>query len=445
MNPRRLLPYLLVFLFLVGAYLALQWHQGRQEAMEAEAKKVFQVQEKQIGVLTLTHDGKEIRLVKKDHDWQLRAPLQTRADQAVVDAMLVDLAQLNKERDLGTQKDLKAFGLDKPSLVVEFTARGQSHRLAIGSQVPGARGYYARKDQEPDVLLIPTASKESLDRDLPALRDKTLLSFEPGQVKGVKLKAGQTQVDLEKTGTQVWRRVGRADFKVRPDRVESLLRQLHAARVKDFLPEAPRDVRSLGLAPPQTQVTLTTAQGQETLLLGSKKDRGVYARKGPEGPVVLVDQSLATDLAKADSSLEDRRLWGGPVLDARKVVWGPPGKSWTATSSRDFWTLQGPGGQEFKQPAARLELALWKLQNLEYTSGLKQIGAPAPGAYVLEVFAGGGQPLFRLEEAGKRDDQVEVKTKKGDQVLPALVPAKKLAEIQDDLARLTTPPPKPGE
>jgi hypothetical protein len=445
MNPRRLLPYVMVFLVLAGAYAALRWHQGLQEAREQEAKQVFKVQEKDIGPLTLIRDGQAVRLVKKDHDWHLAAPLTTRADQAAVDAMLVTLAQLKKERDLGAQKDLKPFGLDHPRLVVEFTAQGKSHRLALGSQAPGDRDFYALKDQEPNVLLISTASKDSLDRSLPALRDKTLLAFDPGDVKGVRIKARRIQVDLEKTGAQAWRWVGREGFKVRPDRVAALLRELHAARVKEFPEHLPKNYWSLGLAPrPRLEVTLVTAKGSETLLLGTGKDGGVYARKGADGPVVLVDQKLEEDLAQAATTLEDRRLWGGPVLETRKVVWGPPGKSWTATQGKEFWEIKGPEGQASKQPAARLELALWKLQNLEYGAIWKRTrGASSPAAFVLEVFAGGDQPVFRLEESGQTGNQVQVKAQKGDQTLTALVPAKNLAEIRDDLARLTAPTPKP--
>jgi hypothetical protein len=442
MNPRRLIPYVVVLLVLVGTYAALQWRQVQQEAQEKQAKKVFQVQEKAIGALTLVRDGQTVRLVKQKHDWHLTAPLAARADQATVDGMLVTLAHLEKERDLGNQKNLKPFGLEKPRLVVEYTAQGQSHRLAVGGQVPGGRDYYALKDQAPDVLLINTASKESLDRKLTDLRDKTLLAFEPGEVKGVKIKSGRLKVDLEKTGPRAWRWTGKEDFKVRPDRVDSLLRQLHEARIKDFPEQLPKNARALGLTRPQAEVTLVTAKGSETLQLGAAKDDLIYGRKGEDGPVVLVDPKLAENLGKAATTLEDRRLWGGPVLEARKVVWGPPDKSWTATKDKDFWELKGPEGQAVKQPAARLELALWKLQNLEYTEMVKRPrGGRIPEPYALEVFTGGAQPVFRLEVTGQTGNQIQVKTQKGEQGLTALVPAKTLAEIQGDLGRLTTPPP----
>jgi hypothetical protein len=445
MNPRRLIPYVVVLLVLAGTYATLQWHQVQKEAREKRAKKIFQVQEKDIGLLTLVRDGQTVRLVKQKHDWHLTAPLAARADQATVDAMLVTLAHLEKERDLGSQKNLKPFGLEKPRLVVEYTAQGKSQRLAVGGQVPGGRDYYALKDQSPNVLLINTASKESLDRSLTNLRDKTLLAFEPGEVKEVKIKTGRLRVDLEKAGPKVWRWTGKEDFQVRSDRVEALLRQLHDARIKEFPEQLPKNYRSIGLTRPQAEVTLVTAKGSETLQLGSAKDDVIYVRKGEDGPVVLVGPKLAEDLSKAATTLEDRRLWGGPVLEARKVVWGPPDKSWTAAKDKDFWEIKGPEGQAaVKQPAARLELALWKLQNLEYTAIIKRPRrGRAPEPYALEVFAGGAQPAFRLEVTGQTGNQIQVKAQKGDQSLTALVPAKNLAEIQGDLGRLTGPPPPP--
>ncbi len=442
MNPRRLIPYVVIFLLLVGAYVVLLWQQGQQAAREQEAKKVFKVQEKDIDELTLIRGGSEIRLVKKDFNWQLVAPLKTRADQGVVDSMLVTLARLQKERDLGPVKDLKAFGLDQPHLVVEFAAQGKIYRLAIGSKVPGTRGYYTRLGQGTDILLISTGSKDSLDRTIQALRDKTLLSFRINDVKALKLRSGKTQVDLEKTGPQVWRWAGRPDFRVRSDQVESLLRQLHTAQVKEFLAQPPKNLGRLGLAPhPKYEVTLVTGKGTESLWLGITKDQGVYVSKGPEGPVVLVDQRLEEEVAKAPATLEDRRLWGGSPQDVQKMVWGRPGQSWTATRGQDFWTLKGPQATELKQPAPRLELVLWKLKNLEYARTLKQQAPGAQEHFVLELFDASGKLLFRLEELGKKGEQeAEVAARQGDQSMAALVPVKNLAEIHGDLARLASPP-----
>ena len=82
------------------------------------------------------------------------------------------------------------------------------------------------------------------------------------------------------------------------DELESL-RQLHAARIKEFLDQPPKNLRTVGLAPaPRTEVTLMTGKGSETLWLGARKDSGVYARNGMDGPVVLVDQGLAEGLAR---------------------------------------------------------------------------------------------------------------------------------------------------
>lgn len=442
MTPKRLLPYLLIFLALTGAYVGLQWRQARQDTQEQQAKKVFPVKEGEIDALTLRRGSQETRLVKEGHDWRLISPLKAKADQAVVDAMLVTLATLQQNRDLGPQSDLKLFGLDPPGLVVEFTAQGQPRRLAIGGQVPGGKSYYALKDQDSNPLLIDFRGKETLDRPLLALRDKTLLAFSPEQVKGLTITTGKTAVRLEKTGPQVWRWVGRDDVVVRGDRVETLLRQLHHARVKDFLDAPPKNLRALGLAPrPQTELTLSLDQGQDTLSLGAGKGDALYARKGARGPVVLVEPDLAAEITKAASSLEDRRLWAGPVTEVHQVVWGPPNKPFVAVKEHGSWKITPPGGAAFTASKMRLEMALWNLQNLEYARILPSAGAsPAPPVYIVELFDQADQLLFRLVELGQKGKtEVEVRTQQGDKKVTALVARKNFTSWQEEMAQLTTP------
>jgi hypothetical protein len=447
MTPRRLIPYVVIFLVLVGTYAGLRWRQEQQAVRDEQAKKVFHLKETDLTDLSLVRGKDEVRLVKKDKIWRLTAPLNTKADQTIVDSMLTTLTRLRKERDLGEEKDLKPFGLDKPGLVVKFTALGKPHQLAIGAKAPGDQNYYALRDQDPHLLTISTGSKDSLDRQLLALRDKALLSFIASEVKGFRVKRPKTTVALEKTGPQTWRWVGRPDFRVRGDRVEKLLRDLNIARAKNFLEPPPKKLTALGLVPDhQTEITVVTPAGDQTLWLGTRKDDGVYARLGAGGPVVLVDAALAKEVDKTLASLEDRRLWSGAIRAVHQVVWGPPGKTWTARKDQDTWKITGPDQGATQQPAVRLEMALWNFQKLEGEPVKTPSASKAPPIFVLELLDQAGKPLLHLEEVGTQGkDRLKVRTGSGKATVTALIPLAPFHQWQEEMRRLTVTAGKPGK
>ncbi len=442
MSPRRLLPYLVIFLILVGTYAGLHWYQARKEAREQQSKQVFAFKADEISAVTLKRGQTEIQLSRQGAAWEITKPLKARADAPAAGDLVKALAQLRLERDLGPG-DLKGFGLDKPGLVVSFTAKGQPHQLALGSPAPGGRGFYVRKDADPNILLIAAGVRDSLDQPLETLRDKTLWAFDPGQVRSVKLRTDKTKVNLEKPGA-TWTWIGRPDFRVRPDRVELLLRRLSEARITGF-PAAPKDLKAVGLAPrAQTEVTVATPQGAQTLFIGARVKEGDYARVGDQGPVVQVGLTVSDDIARTISLLEDRRLWSGAISEVHQVIWGAPGKTWTATREKDFWKLTGPDKAELKIAAPRLEMALAIFQNLEYSSLLPQADAPGTAAFTLEFFDGAGKSMFRLEELGQPGQAgIAVRTKTGDTVRRALVSPQNFSRWQQEMARLTTPPPQP--
>jgi hypothetical protein len=454
MTLRRLIPYVVVFLILAGAYGGLRWRQEQQVARDEQAKKVFHLQETDLSDLTLVRGKDEVRLVKKDQVWRLAAPLDTMADQTVVASMLTTLARLRMERDLGPEKDLKPFGLDKPGLVVKFTAQGQPHQLVIGAKAPGDQNYYVLRDQDPNLLTISMGSKDSLDRQLLALRDKILLPFILGEVKGLKVKSPKTATALSKTGPQTWGWVGRPDFQVRGDRVEKLLRDLHIARAKNFLEPPPKNLAALDLVPDRrTEITVATSAGDRTLWLGAKKDDAVYARLGAGGAVVLADAALAGEVAKTLASIEDRRLWSGAIAAVHQVVWGPPGKTWTARKDQESWKLTGPDQAATQQPAVRLEMALWNFQKLESEKIKPPGGAPkGPPAFVLDLLDQAGKPLLHLEEVGAQGkDRLTVRTGEGKTTATTLITPAPFRQWQEEMRRLTVaaesagPPREKGE
>ena len=208
MTLRRLIPYVVVFLILAVAYGGLRWGKERQVARDEEAKKVFALKEGDLSDLTLVRGKDEVRLVKKDQVWRLTAPLDTKADQTVVDSLLTTLARLRLERDLGAEKDLKPFGLDKPGLVVKFTAQGQPHQLAIGAKVPGDQNYYVLRDQDPQPAHHQHGQQGFPGPSTPGPQGQDPVPFVMGEVKGLKVKSPKTTVALQKTGPQTWGWVG---------------------------------------------------------------------------------------------------------------------------------------------------------------------------------------------------------------------------------------------
>lgn len=461
MTPRRLLPLLAVFLAVAAAYFILEWHQSRTARQKEEAQKLFQVEEADITAITLERPEEEIRLVKEGQDWRLVQPVKEPADRVTLNSLVSSLTRLRRTRDLGAQQDVQTFGLKQPSLVVSFTAGDTSHRVGVGQKIPGGEGFYVRRDQDEQVLVIPASSKESLDRGLADLRNRSLFDFAADQVQALRVKTPQTRVVLEKKGDQ-WALVGQEDFDVYGERLERLLRLVSLARVQEFAAEAPQDLSAYGLAPPAVAITVVTDKGEQRLWLGSRKKDQVYARRGDQGPVVLMEdlmldfftaplESVAALQKKPlwsevrDSFpqyLEDRRVWSGEVKEVAKFTWGPPGKTWTTVRNQDFFKVTGPDNQEARQPPVRVELALLKLRELE-TEGLGAAGTPKPRVnYSLEMWDQSAKKIFRLEKLGQTKNRVKVRHASGAQApRVSLVSRQAYEQWQQNMEQLTKPRP----
>lgn len=447
-TPRRLLLFLAVFLAVAAAYFLLTWREQRQEQAKQAAQRLYQVKDADITTLTLKRPSEAIHLEKKDDAWQIIRPVQAKADKGAVSSLLATLTSLNRDRDLGEEKNLAPFGLDSPGFIVEFTAGGKVHQLSVGHATPGKQGYYGLTEQAKDLLVIRSADKEALDRPLTALRDKTLVAFSSGKVKAVKIRLDSRLVELEKTAPDTWKWLAREGFKVRSDRVESLLRRLDMARIQDFVAESPhaKELAAYGLVKPWGVVTIEEDKRTETLFLGAPQKQGLYARKGAAGPVFLVEERLKQSLEQTLASLEDRRLWSGELARVQKVTWGLPDKTWTAVKEDKAWKLTGPGQESLSLPGFRLEMALQKFQDLEYARLTPAAKAPEPKTYLFELRDAEGQVLLRLIEMDKpNNEQSAVNLERQGKFEQALVSLKAYQDWQADLARLTQAPDKTKE
>ncbi len=468
MSGKKLLFYLGALLLVAGGYYYSEFRHSRQTAQEQAAKKLFQVKTDDITVLTLKSDKGEIQLQRvpatdkapepataasptaTPDEWRLTKPIAVKADELTMNSLLNALAELKMQRRLDEPPadKLKDFGLEKPLFTLEFQAAGQSHQLRFGLNVPGDKSIYAQKDQDSGVLLISTADKETLNRTLTALRSKLIFTLAPEKVTEIRLIRNQDRLTFQKTGPSAWTSGDQPQTKLRTDKLEALLRQLTTAQTLEFVAEKVDDLKKYGLAPsPTLRLTLLGGQQEETLLLGNKQEERYFAQKSGTAPVILVDKSLVEKLPTSSAALEDRRLWAGKEADVHKVVWGAPDKQITAIREKDGWNLQAPDGPARPESSLKFGLALWKLRELEYARLLTAADAKKDTApnFILQLFGPEDKPLFQLEELNLEKDQVKVTFSQGEKTLAALMPAKALAELKENLDRLAAPDNKNQE
>lgn len=439
MSFRKLLPYLVVMLIVAGGFFVSEYYQARQAAQEKAAKKIFSVKEGDITAFTLTRGQQEIRL-KKEKDWQLVYPLTAAADTFTVHSLLGTLAELEKQRELAVKPEkLADYGLDQPKLILNFTAGDQTHQLRIGDKAPGGRVYYAQKGQDSKVLLINTVDEESLDRDLTALRDKTVFTFSPDQATALHLQTAKLDLKLKKNAPDTWTIEGQPQTRVRGDKIESLLRQLRFLRAREFVAENPENLKKYGLAPkPTARVSVSQGKQQETLLLGATQGEKCYAHKRGNFPIIQVDKDILERLPTSVTSLEDRRLWAGKEGEVHTIIWGPPDHPVTATKAGDHWRLTGPQGRSQQQTAINMGGVLWRLKDLEYDRlASPDQPLPAKPEFRFQLKGEKGKLLLTLEEfPAKTADLVRVRAVQNQQTLDVLMAKKAFAAWRQELAKL---------
>lgn len=271
-----------------------------------------------INRLELKRPSGGFTLVKSGGKWSFEAPSRFRADSEDVDLWLKSvLDDANVDRTVEAQPaDLGSFGLDKPTVELALTGKGETRTLQVGKtfEAPGGTApplCYAREPKDGRMFMLSSAQLETIrDKKLDELRDKRLVEMgETKDVKQVSLMRDGKSVELQRDGEK-WRIT--SPFTAPADRtsVESeLLGQLKSSEAESFADNAAADLAKYGLDKPQLTIRVTDNQGVHAVSFGKAlADGKVYAAREGEKEVTLLSKSTFDTLNKQAADLRDRQL-----------------------------------------------------------------------------------------------------------------------------------------
>lgn len=339
----------LVLLIGIAAVVLLDKQDKKKESADKIEGKLLNINKENIAEIILEPSGIHCR--KDSAGWKIVAPLQTDADNSAIDGLTSLFGWANIERTISSDPaEYAAYGL-APELGKMILAHGDTlDTLYVGDKSPTGSYVFARKSGSPDVFLTTTSLQTNVEKTLFDLRDKKVLGFEKNDVRSFTLKNEHGNFALG-NDSGAWQLTSPAEYTADASEVDQVLNRLNSERAKEFVDEAPADLKQYGLVGPAVQIDLLLGAdlAKKTLLIGKRDGDKFYAKDESRQPVFLVDSSFVTVLSPDLFKLRNKDLADFTGTDVTKFELEFSGQTIVCTKdTSDIWMVEQPEPRKAK-------------------------------------------------------------------------------------------------
>ena len=336
-GTRSTLALLVVFLAL-GAYVYFVELERPPASETPPNEQLFDWESDAITGLTLGSgvDATELSRTDDAEGWRITAPVDTAADDAQVSSIATALTSLEIPRVIGEEaSDLEPFGLAEPTVEVAVVVTGEpeEHRLLIGDTTPTGGERYAKLAASDRVFLVASHLNTTFGKSTFALRDKTILDFETGDVEEFQVDSDGISLRFTKDSNE-WRMTEPWDVRADFSTVEGTVGRLSSGEMRAIVVEAPDESESddplamYGLSEPHVTAAVRLGSASATLLVGDSTADGTYYAKDASRPVVFsIESSLVDDLVRESGEYRDKDLFDFRPFNADRVEIERPGRT----------------------------------------------------------------------------------------------------------------------
>jgi len=371
-------------------------------------EKLVAVASADVEKVSFKKDGETLTFKKDEKgDWMVLEPLEVKADNAEVGQLVDSFADLRIERVVEAEgADPKKYGI--PQKEVSLWVKGQANpvQVLVGQENPLGNTFYARKEGDKRVVLLPSTLKTALDKKLFDFRQKDIFKFETTDVASVKLRAKDASWEAaKKDGEWFLRKPFQALAK--ETKITTLLDSLSNQRAKEFVAETkkPEDVKKAGLDKPEYEVTLALPKANKELTFGfHKAEDKTYLTTSESTKIIVPETDLLADLDRKPADLRESKVAAFNSWQASKVVLRKGGLDLTLTkASNDKWYFDA--AQKEEADATKIDTFVRKIESLEAAD---YIDAPkGPAEYGLDKPQ--AEVTIWTKEAGEKPVEKSVK------------------------------------
>jgi hypothetical protein len=371
---------------------------------ESKGKKEQAVKEKEQKLVDVAAaDVERIELKKEDGTisfrkdgqgaWLITAPLEAKADGAEVDGLVSGFSALRIERVVEKEaKDLKPYGIPQREVALWIKGKDAPVRVLLGMENPLDKTLFAKREDDPRLVLLSSSLKTTLDKKVFDFREKDVFKFETAGVKSVRVRVKNVSWEAAREADS-WVLKAPVRALANKSKVDALLESLSALKAKEFLSEdkAPGDVKKLGLEKPEYEVALTMPAANKDIVYSLHKDGDrSYAMTSQSTKIIAFEGSLLADLEKKPDELREKKVAQFASWEANKISLkeGPFQLSAVKEKVKDEekWLLETAAREA--ADGTKIEDFIRKIEGLEATSfvddpkSLSEFGLDKPAAEV---------------------------------------------------------------
>ncbi len=393
MKFKTTLVLLAVGLALLAVVLYFDSRGAKAKAAEEKTGLLIDLPAADILKASLVKDGETVAFEREaGGTWRLTAPLEAAADETEVNGLIDTLAKLRIERVVEKEaKDLRAYEIPKTEVALWLKGQADPVRLLVGMENPLDQSLFAKRADDPRLVLLPSSLKSSLEKKVFDFREKDVFRFAAADVKELRVRAKDVawQAVRDDSG---WSFRSPVAARAAGSKLDALLEALSGLRAKAFVAESKtaESLRPFGLDKPEYEAALSMPASNREIVFAFHKDgENAYATTSQSTKVVAFEGTLLADLDRKVDELRDRKAADFYSWDADRVALKRGGVEIAAVKEKagdaDRWVLEGPAKEEADR--TRIEDFLRKIEGLEAVSFVDAPGSPAsyglePGAEI---------------------------------------------------------------
>ena len=209
MNWRNTLILAIIALAGVAYFRFFEMKRPGTEEARRQSQNMVNFDRTKIDGIVIQNGDQKIEIRRRDNKWRLETPIKDQADSALVETLLSDLENWQKEgtipaKEIDADKSkLAEYGLNNPKLKLKLLGQDRPPEILFGKDAAMESRMYVRFQNSKETFLTGQSVKKDIDKKPEEFRDRKLTDLSNAQVRRVVLKTPAGEIELEKKDTQL--------------------------------------------------------------------------------------------------------------------------------------------------------------------------------------------------------------------------------------------------